>query len=210
MPDYRRKAELIKDGKMIAEVKKMNRAEYAHCAIYLTGELIEPEIDLETLFLKRYELGNNPDYIEAGRIVHAQSNRTTRLRSRIEDIITSSPESTFCTLTFTDEYLASTSALTRRRYVTRYLKEQSAGGSYVANIDFGARNGREHYHAVCGFRLNPKDWECGALNVQLIRVGSKPIKLAKYVSKLTNHAIKETCKRNAIIYSRTGSVFNDQ
>lgn len=202
MPDYRRKSELIKDGKMIAEVKKINRSEYSIYALKEFGEIIKADYDQETIFAKRCEYYSNPDFKEAERILHAQYNRTTRLRKRIETIIAGCPECTFCTLTFTDDYLASTSPETRRRYVSRYLKEQSSGGEYVANIDFGGKNGREHYHAVCAFRLDPKLWPCGSLNVKKIRDTSKPIKLAKYVSKLTNHAIKETAKRNAIIYSR--------
>lgn len=108
----------------------------------------------------------------------------------------------FVTLTFTDEVLASTSAETRRRYVQRYLKSQAQGRKYVANIDFGKENHREHYHAVVEGRLDPLQWSYGALNVKQVRKTSKPAALAKYVAKLSNHAIKETCKRSVLIYSR--------
>jgi len=201
-PDYRRKSELLKDGTMYREVKRIRKSEYAYYAFVEYGEIVEAPYDPQTAMQKRQSLSADADFQECEKIVHAQSNRTVRLRSRVEHIIKDYDNPTFCTLTFTDDYLASTNELTRRRYVTRFLKEQSGGLPYVANIDFGGKNGREHFHAVCGFRLDPKQWQCGALRVQKVRKSSDPHKLARYISKLTNHAIKETAKRNAIIYSR--------
>lgn len=201
-PDYKRKSELLKDGTMIAEVKRIQKSEFAAYALATTGEVYKAPYDAKTVFYKRLALSTNPDFKEAEKIENARKSRAWRLRERIEKIISCYDSSTFCTLTFTDLYLASTSAETRRRYVTRFLKEQSGGLPYVANIDFGGKNGREHYHAVCAFRLNPTAWPCGALNVRKIHDSSKPLKLAKYVSKLSNHAIKETAKRSVIIYSR--------
>lgn len=75
----------------------------------------------------------------------------------------------------------------------------------MANKDFGATNGREHYHAVVLVKgkLNYSKWRYGCLNGQKIRLnGISNEKLAKYLSKLTNHAVKETCKRSVLIYSR--------
>lgn len=109
----------------------------------------------------------------------------------------------FLTLTFNNKTLNNTSSDTRRKYVRRFLKENCV--CYVANKDFGGRNGREHYHAVVLVKgqLNYTNWSYGALNGQKIRLnGTSNTKLAKYVSKLTNHAIKKTCKRNVLIYSR--------
>lgn len=50
----------------------------------------------------------------------------------------------FATLTFEDKYLK-TSKRRRRQNVKAYL-EQFEG--YIANIDYGNDNGREHYHAL--------------------------------------------------------------
>ena len=75
----------------------------------------------------------------------------------------------------------------------------------VANKDFGARNGREHYHAAVLLKgkIDYSKWKYGCLNGQKIRLnGMSDVRLAKYIAKLTNHAIKETCKRNVLIYSR--------
>lgn len=203
MPDYGYKSKLLQDGKMIAEVKKIQKSEFAAYVYHTTGEVLTAPYDAQTAYIMRQIYSVDPDFVEAEKIENARKNRAWRMKERIADIVTEYDNATFCTLTFTDEYLASTSSKTRRVYVTRYLKEQSAGLPYVANIDFGGKNGREHYHAVCAFRLDPKQWECGALNVKKIRDSSKPLKLARYISKLTNHAIKETAKRNAAIYSRS-------
>lgn len=159
----------------------------------------QDDILLETICAEENTLKALPYYQEAEKIVKAQSNRATRLRSRVEKLI--SKPSVFVTLTFTDEALANTSAATRRRYVHYYLKSQ--GDHFVANLDFGSKNGREHYHAIIqADSINPTEWKYGALNVKKIHTSSNPLRLAKYISKLTNHAIKETTKRSAIIYSR--------
>lgn len=43
----------------------------------------------------------------------------------------------------------------------------------------------------------------GGLNVKRIRKNtSSSYKLSKYITKLTNHAVKETCKRSTLLYSR--------
>lgn len=202
MPDYGIKSRLLKDGKMIAEVKKINRSFYADWKLNTTGEYIKAPYDSQFAFEVYSKLSKEADFQEAEKIVHAQINRTSRLRSRIKKIASEYANSTFCTLTFTDEVLSNTSVETRRKYVRRFLKRQASGLPYIANIDFGAKKGREHYHAVCAFRVNPKDWKYGALNVQKIRSASDDVKLSKYVSKLTNHAIKETARRNVMIYSR--------
>ena len=109
----------------------------------------------------------------------------------------------FITLTFKDNVLNNTTRETRRRYITRFLKAHSS--EYVANIDFGEKNHREHYHAVimCD-KLNNKLWTYGAIDFERIKVNNDaPKRLAKYVCKLTNHAIKNTTQKNYCIYSKS-------
>ena len=125
--------------------------------------------------------------------------RNKRIREHLEDII--SKPSLFLTLTFTDEVLASTSQLTRRRYVSRLL-----GGfkvPYIANIDFGdsqdyiddkgnARKGtnREHYHAVIQLsRIDNKKWLYGSIDFKRV-YNSNDERMARYLTKLQYHAIK--------------------
>lgn len=138
--------------------------------------------------------------MESYRILNAHYHRLKRLRDRIDSII--SYRSFFLTLTFTDKVLSNTSSKTRRLYVTRFLKKLS--NNYVANIDFGSKKGREHYHAVimCNV-IDSKLWKYGNLDFKLITYEEDSSdKLSKYVSKLVHHAIKETTKKNYLIYPK--------
>lgn len=163
----------------------------------------------EALELDNYFSNNCPiEWKESKRINHASVERTSRLKKRISRMIdvagaSDTVNALFLTLTFTDSVFRSTSSETRKRYVTRFLKEHCI--AYVANRDYGAQKGREHYHAVVlvNGKIKYTEWLYGCLNGQkIVSNGVSNVKLAKYVSKLTNHAIKETCKRSVLIYSR--------
>ena len=79
---------------------------------------------------------------------------------------------------------------------------KSISDFYVANIDFGKNTEREHYHAlVLVDRINDT-WDYGFTWFERVHRSDSAATLAKYVSKLTNHAIKETTKRSCYIYSR--------
>lgn len=132
-----------------------------------------------------------------------------RLMNRIKKMMISS-KCVFSTLTFRDEVLAKTSVITRRRYVSRFLK--LCGTQYAANIDFGRTHNREHYHAVIAVEKIPpqalKLWrdKCGAVNVEKIRHSKDNKAVALYMTKLFNHAIKlNTGLNNRILYSRSKS-----
>lgn len=158
---------------------------------------------------------------ECYKIVNAEVARRKRLRQRVERIM-STGQTYFITLTFAEDTLKNTDAQTRRRYVTRFLK--TVATDYVGNIDFGKLKGREHYHAVISSdKLNdikyvytkrygymcietPVFDEWSKLGYYSIKsCGTSETdkkKLAAYTAKLVNHAVKETTKRNALIYSR--------
>lgn len=130
--------------------------------------------------------------------------KTYRVRTKILSIMMTGACS-FLTLTFTDEVLANTTEETRRRYVSRFLKSKCT--DYVANIDYGKLNGREHYHAVVnGIDIDMADWDKYGFS-HCVPVGRKDdhttaSKISKYLYKLSNHATKETTQRKKIIYSR--------
>lgn len=155
------------------------------------------------LLLECLESGLNRELDECYRINDASWKRTQRLRKRIEDMLLSGP-CLFLTLTFNDDTLSSTTDKQRRVAVSRYLKQYQS--KYVANIDFGSKNHREHYHAiVCCSRVSSDTWKYGSVNFKRIRnknIACDRYKLAKYICKLSNHAIKETTKRCALLYSR--------
>ena len=136
-------------------------------------------------------------YNECQKILHANNARKNRVKNRI-DLLLQKP-CVFVTLTFSDKTLQSTTAETRRRYVRKFLDRY---GMYVANKDFGAKNNREHYHAVVQVdKIDCDDWNFG--NIDFKRVLSpNSTAIAKYISKLTNHALKATTQGNRIIYGR--------
>lgn len=141
------------------------------------------------------------EWKEAERINDAYFHRVKRLKHRISDMLKSG-DCLFLTFTFTNYILLTTNADTRRQKVRRYLSQYNC--PYVANIDFGKKYGREHYHAIiqCD-KVDFSLYNYGALNGQKItNQGDDIVRLAKYISKLTNHAIKKTTKQNYIIYSR--------
>lgn len=95
----------------------------------------------------------------------------------------------FVTLTFTDEVMKSTTERTRHRYVTQFLKSEVR--CYYANIDYGEKNEREHYHAVVSDKVDFSKWTHGSINAEQIRNTKKDRrKISTYMRKLTNHAHK--------------------
>lgn len=112
--------------------------------------------------------------------------RVRRLRLKVADIVSS--RSLFLTLTFTDAVLSSTNPKTRRLYVSRLLGAFKV--PYVANLDYGSANGREHYHALIQLeRIDAKLWVYGNLDFKRVRTPND-LRLSRYITKLTYHAIK--------------------
>jgi hypothetical protein len=152
--------------------------------------------------LKQYcdNTGLSKEFKECERINHAWFERVKRLKDRINNII-QLEGACFITLTFSDKVLNETNEKTRRTYVARWCK--SLGAPYVANIDFGSKTHREHYHCIIGCKVSKKSWLYGFMDIEPIRLNANSgERLSKYVAKLTNHCIKETTKRQVIIYSR--------
>lgn len=166
--------------------------------IEVDPEYAEAVHEMVSLFLDDDE--GKVIYHEAEKINLAFYARVKRLKNRIARLLLSG-RCYFLTLTFTDDVLASTTAQTRRRYVTRFLKSQS--DDYCANIDFGSENGREHYHAVIrADSIDMTPWDrLGFSKAQKIASADDYTPLAKYIGKLSNHAVKSTTRGSRAIYS---------
>ena len=144
---------------------------------------------------------NDKDYKRCNQLLKADNSRYNRLIKRIIKFINYG-DCVFFTLTFNDNTLNNTSDKTRRKYVSKFLK--SISYNYIANIDFGDENNREHYHGIC--LLNEPDkinlWKYGFSNVQTINNDLNDVgKLSHYIIKLGKHFQKESVKRNYVIYS---------
>lgn len=209
MPDYELKSLVIGSGFCEIERKisrTMFKYVYEQDRINVDGEALEPSITEEE-YLRAINQKNDIEndaglkflFDEARKINHASYSKRNRLSCRIAKMLKN--PCVFLTFTFRDDVLDSTSEETRRKYVIRALKQMAS--VYVANIDYGAKNEREHYHAIVQVdSVSNKLWSYGALNFEKIRSSSDDKILAKYIVKLTNHAIKETTKRCHTIYSR--------
>lgn len=153
----------------------------------------------------------------------ARYHRAKRARKRIGTSVLSG-NAFFVTLTFRDDILDGTTEQTRRRYVSRALR--AIGERYIANIDYGTKGEREHYHAIVEPRADKlaswksgrrsykdvpdfREWEKANGFVLIEKVGSTEEdmrKVAKYTAKLGAHAVKESTLKGVnpprLIYSR--------
>lgn len=227
--DYQKKAELLSDKDFMQQVRDIKRAETAHVYLMENGCLVYSKIDYDTSQDMRcfFSTTRPEDLTEAEKIIKAEYNRVTRLRSRIRLFLDCKEPTNFITLTFSDKILQNSTPKDRRRYVQRYLKSQS--NYFIANVDYGEKKGREHYHAVILGKIDLEPWrkyghilsekvgnrkELTRKNVpkryrhldektqKSLMLADTEKKISKYVAKLTNHAIKETTKRSVMIYSK--------
>lgn len=97
----------------------------------------------------------------------------------------------FVTLTFNDESLERLNERTRHRYAQQWLNENCK--DYFANVDYGKKNGREHFHAVVAFKDTYTEWQYGFKSVKSAKIADETAdrwKISSYLLKLTNHASK--------------------
>lgn len=209
-PNYELKAKVIAKGltKTQREVSQTIYQKAKEDKIKaFTGEEVQLYKPLDyglAILLEELNREQNPEEWKEARMVNEASyRRTKRLKDKILNMIQSG-SCIFLTLTFTNETLENTISETRKKYVSRYLKKIS--NCYIANIDYGKKNEREHYHALVQCDSVDGSWwrkNCGSIDFERVNVSLDcETKLAKYINKLTNHAIKETTRRNCVIYSR--------
>ena len=201
-PDYELKSKVLNSelGDFYLSLDKQVKSTLYNAAYH--PESVSQD-ELRMSYRVQEVLNKSPFYREARKMNNASRQRVKRLRSRVEDVIQNG-SAIFLTLTFTDDVLDKTSPETRRKYVTRFLKSQCS--FYVANLDFGSQNHREHYHAIVqpnGDQISLPGWEYGAINSKRVHASENaPLRLAKYVAKISNHALKDTAKCSRLIYSR--------
>ena len=203
-PDYALKSEVLKTD-FPALQREINKTYFGYDVKHnVTEEEFRKAILLEQLLIEE----NPTFYTEARKINRATFARNTRLKKRIEQMLNSG-SCLFLTLTFRDDCLNKTNADTRRKFVLRFFEQFKT--LYIANVDFGKQKGREHYHAVLlADEIDYHLWEHGTIKGERVRYNkddrsdASAERLARYTNKLVNHAIKETTKRQALIYSRSG------
>lgn len=174
---------------------------------------------------RRFNLQNIPfdgfSDVEIAAYERFYSRRRQNLRTLSKRFDKGVQEYDFCyflTLTFDDDHLRNCSAPSRRDGVARFLKENFP--FYVANIDFGEENGREHYHALVftdseidGIKVLQGSfayisnhnlfYRFGFIKVQPVyNAANDKIALSKYINKLKYHSTKGSTRFCKPIYSR--------
>jgi hypothetical protein len=198
--------QIILENKLHREVGQLSLKNYRLYQKEVNG-LYYPSLndysfqELENEFTNFVNLYGYTTLKVANNLNRASYQRTARLKERIREAVLSG-SAWFITITFNPETLLKTNEKTRRVYVSRWLK--SLTPFYVANIDYGLKNEREHYHAVItSDQRPPKSWSYGFVDILKVKTTETDTKrISKYISKLTNHAIKNTTKSKRIIYSR--------
>lgn len=132
---------------------------------------------------------------------NARAHQHKRVKDKIAKILANNDFNYFITFTFNDKALE-LKENTRKQYVSRFLSRYC--NDYIANIDYGKKNGREHYHAIGSIPCDTDDciWKYGFIDIVPIRSTNDDVKLAYYLNKLSNHALKEHGKRKHLIYCR--------
>lgn len=213
--------ELLKQNVLQSGVYEFYK-EFQHTAFLYDQDKVAKEVF--DYYLEQYQALPIEQIQVCKSIYDSSRSRAKRLRHKIETWAKHGYVY-FLTFTFKDSILTNTSADTKRQYVRRFLKSQDF--VFCANQDFGGKFGREHYHAVIcskeklpGTLKKSKDgwyldspifhrWndKIGFVNVQgpiLMTDETKKdsLKVSKYVSKCSNHALKETAQRSSLVYSR--------
>lgn len=190
------------DKNRIAELGKLEQFRQFKRQEYESGRLTKDNQKDFYIWLKT--MCPDRDYYLSNCLLESRRKKKERIQTKIEQLVESG-KALFLTLTFREEVFMTTSKDTRRQYVRKYLKKYS--GLYVANIDYGEDNGREHYHAIVDgvSDLDFKQWfeKYGAIHMRHIRTKNQQAEiLSRYITKLTNHTIKNSTNNERVIYSR--------
>lgn len=134
------------------------------------------------------------------RINRSDYSKVSRVRERVQALLYLSSEPVFMTFTLADAALGKYSY----SYIVKTLHNflRSNFDYAICNEDYGAKNGRLHFHALVSSRADCSFWinKFGAVNSKPIVLGNSTA-IAKYIAKLTNHAVKATTKRKNIYYT---------
>lgn len=132
------------------------------------------------------------------RILKNESSQRSRLYKRIKFIFDNYNDIYFLTITLNDTYI-NYDLNTLKKYLKRCLKKSYS--IYICNVDYGSLNNRLHFHALVGGKNQVFDWPYGFINEKFVNVKNTN-KLASYILKFKNHALKDTTHNNYCIYSR--------
>lgn len=202
---YELKAKLLEDYNTFNKYLECKRIQYK----FFNGKCLHSEFEYACDFLDSMPLEICKEY---DKLQHARQQRARKVKKRLIYML-SCGNCIFLSMTFSNKYISSTTDKKRKRDIEDYLRSQCK--LYIANQDYGKCKGREHYHAIVladsvDYKLYRKNFNSSINGIkirynELLDEHGKDIdieRISKYLSKLTNHAIKRTNKRSVIIYSK--------
>lgn len=198
--NYQRKSEVLSNGDYDCYRFTRQTIQSSYRDIPLDDKNPFATLDEAIAFDEWKKQYDSENWKECERLDHARVSRVCRLRKKVRYMIFKF-ECCFATLTFTDEVLERTSPETRHTYVSRFLKQFPCG---IANVDYGDKTQREHYHAIIPVpKITSDMWKYGFVFGRKLKKADNlsADKVAYYTAKLVNHAIKETTKGCRTIYS---------
>lgn len=209
------KKEIHENG-LYARFKICNKKRYLiNNTNYQQGLTIEQNSFDRYYLLETFKSGNTGDleyeYLrEAQRELNAEKARKKRLNKRIKDYFDYANKHAimayFLTLTFDDDTLLNTNEKTRHRYIKDFMHNHFK--FYLANVDYGELNEREHYHAIVLCDSDIHDilvkYKYGFTHFEKCRISEvDAVRTSTYITKFTNHATKSTTYQNRVIYSES-------
>lgn len=167
-------------------------------------------------FLKFHQVGKvinrldfiYPDYFEVYDSIDKQYDsiclKKKRIRRHFREMLYRYGHLYLVSLTFRDDVFSSTNAVSRLKYVQRWCKSYCL--DYYGCIDFGKKNGREHYHVICAidspmtlnfFHRKPfyffdglSQWDYGFSSCRLIDSSHMRYKSLNYSFKTLSYSFK--------------------
>ena len=200
MKNLELKKNLLSSG-FYQDLRRFERYNYILCQKYISGNISMHEFNSSIIDIGA--MLDDSTLSAYNQMYNSRRQRIRRTRKILNYLL--QQDCLFVTLTFNDKTLSSTNASTRRRYIKSYL--DSLGVDYIANKDFGNKNGREHYHCVIQTNfLQHYNYSLGNIDFRLCNNNS--LVLSKYLQKLTLHSLKDTtCGRALTSKGLTKKVF---
>lgn len=193
------KKKLLEEEQTTGRIQKYNRLKKKHSLAF--NELIKTgQTDKLESVERVLSTFTEEEQKACYQLNDAKKKKYQRIYGTIQALTLLFNELYFVTLTFAPEYYESKDT-TKQDHVKRCLFKHSP--VYIANIDYGGLNGRLHYHAITTEPITSDMWPYGFIDCKKI---GKEIrdrkKVAKYVAKFSNHALKSTNKTKKVLYSR--------
>ena len=99
----------------------------------------------------------------------------------------------WCTFTISEEWIGKKTKEEFKKELQKWLKKNAK--DYIANIDFGEKNERLHFHAIVASKENYFTWKYGHLFVKEINIRKGTEAIARYANRFANHATKSTAQK---------------